>query len=121
MNFKCCGPLFTPKMRYLDIFSIFYNCSLGHKSKLARGKKCIHNEALKKNDLECLKYRQYAKNMNRKSRWAVTAYVDWHNDLIQRVGPQFCDTCVLKCDLLKPRLLDQDDFCKAMCKFVTEV
>ena len=59
--------------------------------------------------------------MNLKSRWAVTAYVDWRNDLIQRVGPEFCDTCVLKCDLLKPRLLEQGEFCKAMYKFVMEV
>ena len=92
---------------------------IGSKVKKHMYNNASKSNALKKYELETLKYHRFA--TDRKSRWAVTAHVDWRNDCIKRDGVEFCDTAVLKSDLLKPRLLVLSDFCTAMCKFVTEV
>ena len=42
-------------------------------------------------------------------------------DLIENVGAEFVETYVLNSNLNNVKYLNAQDFCKVMCKFVTEV
>ena len=120
-NFSYCCNIYS---YYLRIF-INSRKKKGTKQSLqvvsTKVKKRTYNTVLKKAEIESLKYRRYATNTNRKSRWAFTAHVDWRNDVIQKEGAEFCDSCVLNSDLLKPKELKVEEFCSAMCRLVTEV
>ena len=80
-----------------------------------------YNQSLTAMELERLKHRCFAKNTDRKSRWGVTAYTEWRDAIIEEKGAEFIETFILKSNLLKPKELVQEDFCMAMCNFVTKV
>ena len=63
----------------------------------------------------------YASNSNRKAKWAVKLYTEWRDGCIATKGAEYCDTNILKTDLLKPQLLEEEAFCDTLCKFVTEM
>ena len=72
-------------------------------------------------DLENLKSLKYAKNSNRKSKWALNVFNDWRNGCIATSGVELCDTSILKSDLMNPKCLEPSALCQALCKFVTEM
>ena len=57
-----------------------------------------------------MKAKKYAKNSNRKVKWAVSTYVNWRKVCIETTGLEMCDTDILASNLELPLQLNSNSY-----------
>ena len=68
--------------------------------------------------IEKLKQIKLKKNSENKVDWAVTAYIDWQNERLEKY--QY-DPAIYFADLLKLESLEKENLNHALCRFIPEV